>query len=74
MVSFPDTSIHALAMLVIAVGLASLISVGLQNLLGNPPPTSTVQFGISAVAFLVGFGVAYGWSFYSGYRSTEAPN
>ena len=74
MVSFPDTSINALAKLVIAVGLASLISMGLQNLLGNPPSTSLIQFGIGAVAFLVGFGVVYGWSFYSGYRSTEVMN
>jgi len=69
MVSFPDTSINALAMLFVAVGVASLISMGLQSQLGNPESTSLVQFLIGAVAFLVGFGVVYGWAFYSGYRS-----
>lgn len=71
MVFFPDTSLNALGMLFFAVIIASLISMGLQALLGNPQSTSIIQFVIGTVAFLVGFGSVYGWALYRGYQSSR---
>lgn len=72
MVKFPDTSINGIAMLVLAIIVASLVSVGLQSVFGNPPSQSALQFGIGTVAFTIGFGVVYGWAFYTSYRATGA--
>ena len=70
MAEFPDTSINSIAMLALAILIASLVSVGLQTAFGNPPSQSALQFAIGAVAFIVGFGVVYGWTFYKSYRTT----
>jgi hypothetical protein len=69
MPTFPDTSIDGITMLVLAIAVASLVSVGLQTAFGNLPPRSVLQFAIGAVAFIVGFGVVYGWEFYRSYRT-----
>ncbi|WP_276258204.1 DUF2627 family protein [Haloglomus litoreum] len=68
MSKFPDTSINSILMLALAIVVASLVSVALQATFGNPDPQSLVQFAIGTVAFLVGFGVVYGWVVYRSYR------
>lgn len=69
MPKFPDTSLNALAMLMLATIIASVVGIGLQRAFGNPPAQSVLQFGIGAIAFIVGFGIVYGWDIYKGYRS-----
>jgi hypothetical protein len=58
-----------IVMLALAITVASLVSVGLQTAFGNPPSQSALQFAIGAIAFIVGFGVVYGWEFYKSYRT-----
>jgi hypothetical protein len=60
-----------IVMLALAITVASLVSVGLQTAFGNPPSQSALQFAIGAIAFIVGFGVVYGWEFYKSYRTAE---
>ena len=72
MVRFPDTSINSIAMLALAIIIASLVSVGLQTVFGNPSPQSALQFAIGTIAFLLGFGVVYGWGFYKSYRPAKS--
>lgn len=58
-----------IAMVSLAILITSLVSGGLQTVFGNPPSQSAVQFGIGAIVFIAGFGVVYGWEFYTSYQS-----
>jgi hypothetical protein len=71
MSQFPDTSLNSIVMLALAIVIASLVSVGLQTVFGNPSPQSAIQFGIGTIAFLLGFGVD-GWPFYKSYRTAKS--